>query len=285
MTNLRDELTFKCLDHGLVKYIDHMGSDEDVLEAARVCYKQGGKSSDRTLLRYLMRHLHTTPFESGVIKIYAKLPIFVERQWVRHRTGGLNEVSARYSELPAEYYVPESLRSQSETNKQGSGDVISVDNFLTDLKANNDRAFVNYQAGLKAGVARELARVGLPVGTYTEKYWWCNVHNILHFLSLRLDKHAQYEVRVYAEALGKIVERLFPQTWEAFIDYRLSGIRLSRMEVLLVRSSPYDTYEDFMRVIKHYVTKGEMDESWILDKCRERDEAVDKLRHLGAYHV
>jgi thymidylate synthase (FAD) len=242
------------LDHGFIAVKDYMGDDVSILQMARMSYGKGtkGLSDDRALLRYLMRHLHTSPFEGCVIKLHVKLPIFVMRQWVRHRTASLNEYSARYSILPDEFYMPEPhlLAVQSKDNKQGRGDALTAEQaaeVLRILKEDAQRNFSTYHTLLNAdedgnaidedrdGIARELARIGLPLSTYTQMYWQTNLHNLMHFLRLRADPHAQYEIRVYAEKMLAIMADWVPVTTEAFRDYQLEAGRLSRMELGLVR--------------------------------------------------
>jgi thymidylate synthase (FAD) len=233
----------KVLDHGFVQLLDVMGDDEAIEEAARVSYQAGTRkvSDRRGLIRYLGRHRHTTPVEMVEMKIRVKLPIFVERQWIRHRTASTNEMSARYSELPEEFYVPvaEQVCHQDRTNKQGRAeplDEVAAESFRQILISDSGETFDSYRTSLASGVARETARIGLPLGTYTEKVWKIDAHNLLHFLSLRLDPHAQWEIRQYAEAIAAIVREWLPLTWEAFVDYRLEGCSLSRMEVEVLRS-------------------------------------------------
>jgi len=228
----------KVLDQGFVYLVDVMGTDSSIVQAARVSYGDGTKKvrEDRGLLRYLLRKHHTSPFEMCEIKFHCRMPIFVARQWVRHRTASLNEMSARYSALPADFYVPEPERvqAQAQNNKQGSGDTLEpavVDSFLEMNRDSARVAFEAYQRALGHNVARELARIVTPVSTYTEWYWKMDLHNLLHFLRLRLDPHAQYEIRVFAEAIAEIVKAWVPLTWEAFEDYRLNSMYLSRQEI------------------------------------------------------
>ena len=242
------------LDHGFIAVKDYMGDDASVLNMARMSYGRGtkGVSDDRALLRYLMRHLHTSPFEGCVIKLHVKLPIFVMRQWVRHRTASLNEYSARYSVLPDEFYLPEAqhLAVQSTDNKQGRGASLTpeqADAVRELLAADARHAFASYHHLLNqdedgndidqdaVGVARELARIGLPLSTYTQMYWQTNLHNLLHFLNLRADRHSQWEIRVYAEKILEILADWVPLTAEAFHDYQFGAVRLSRMDLNLVR--------------------------------------------------
>ncbi|MCA1908728.1 MAG: FAD-dependent thymidylate synthase [Magnetospirillum sp.] len=242
------------LDHGFVAVKDYMGDDLSILQMARMSYGKGtkGLSDDRALLRYLMRHQHTSPFEGCVIKLHVKLPIFVMRQWVRHRTASLNEYSARYSILPDEFYMPapELLAVQSKDNKQGRGDALTAEQsaeVLRILREDALRNFATYHKLLNAdeegnvidegadGIARELARIGLPLSTYTQMYWQTNLHNLMHFLRLRADPHAQYEIRVYAEKMLEVMADWVPVTTEAFRDYQLEAGRVSRMEIALLR--------------------------------------------------
>lgn len=242
------------LDHGFIAVKDYMGDDLSVLQMARMSYGKGTKSTadDRALLRYLMRHLHTSPFEGCVIKLHVKLPIFVMRQWVRHRTASLNEYSARYSIMPDEFYLPEAahLAVQSTDNKQGRGETLTQEQAAEVLRLLRDdaqRSFATYHQLLNAdedgrtidpdsqGIARELARIGLPVSAYTQMYWQTNLHNLMHFLRLRADAHAQYEIRVFAGKILEIMADWVPVTTEAFRDYQLEAGRLSRMELALVK--------------------------------------------------
>ena len=235
------------LDQGFIRVIDYMGDDGAVVQAARVSYGRGTKkvSEDRGLIRYLMRHHHTTPFEMCEIKFHVKLPVFVARQWIRHRTASVNEYSARYSILNREFYIPapEQLSSQSQENRQGRGNVLQGDDavrVLDILREDSARNYADYQEMLneddegnvidpkRNGLARELARMNLPLNIYTEWYWKCDLHNLLHFLSLRADPHAQHEIRVYADAMMEALRAWVPITAEAFEDYRLGGVHLSR---------------------------------------------------------
>ena len=235
------------LDQGFIRVIDYMGDDGAVVQAARVSYGRGTKkiSEDRGLIRYLMRHHHTTPFEMCEIKFHVKLPVFVARQWIRHRTASVNEYSARYSILNREFYIPapEQLSTQSQENRQGRGNVLQgdeADRVLDILREDSARNYADYQEMLneddegnvidpkRNGLARELARMNLPLNIYTEWYWKCDLHNLLHFLSLRADPHAQHEIRVYADAMMEALRAWVPITAEAFEDYRLGGVHLSR---------------------------------------------------------
>ncbi|MET4700270.1 thymidylate synthase (FAD) [Constrictibacter sp. MBR-5] len=242
------------LDHGFVRVVDYMGDDGAVVQAARVSYGRGTRQvrEDAGLIRYLLRHRHTTPFEMCEIKLHVKLPIFVARQWIRHRTANVNEYSARYSVLDREFYLPapEQLAAQSTANRQGRGDVLQGDearDVLEVLKADATRAFDHYEAMLnedaeggrlvedRVGLARELARINLPLSAYTQWYWKVDLHNFMHFLALRADSHAQYEIRVYADAMISVLERWVPATFAAFRDYRLDAAELSGPAVAVVR--------------------------------------------------
>ena len=246
---------FAVLDHGFVRVIDYMGDDAAIVQAARVSYGKGTRQSqdDAGLLRYLMRHRHTTPFEMCEIKLHVKLPIFVARQWIRHRTANVNEYSARYSILDREYYLPapDQLATQSRSNRQGRDAVLGEEEaaaVLRMLSEDAERCHADYQEMLnedeagepidagRVGLARELARMNLTLNTYTQWYWKIDLHNLLHFLGLRLDPHAQYEIRAYAEVmLQDIVRPWVPVTCEAFMDYRQGGAHLSAKALDVVR--------------------------------------------------
>jgi thymidylate synthase (FAD) len=242
------------LDHGLVRVIDYMGDDNAVVQAARVSYGKGTKkvSEDKGLIHYLMRHRHSTPFEMCEIKFHVKLPIFVARQWIRHRTANVNEYSARYSILDREFYIPaaEHLAAQSASNRQGRGDVLSGDEakrVLDLLRQDSENAYDHYAEMLneneageavdpsKPGLARELARMNLSLNFYTQWYWKIDLYNFMHFLSLRADPHAQYEIRAYAEAMVAILKRWVPLTAEAFEQHRLRAVTLSKGALSVVR--------------------------------------------------
>ena len=231
------------LDHGLVRVIDYMGDDSAICQAARVSYGKGTKSvsNDEGLIRYLMRHWHSTPFEMCEIKLHVKLPVFVARQWIRHRTANVNEYSARYSILDREFYIPapDQVAAQSEVNNQGRGALLEGEDaarVLEILKADSTRAYDNYEGMINdQGLARELARMNLPANVYTQWYWKVDLHNLFHFLRLRADHHAQYEIRVYADAICKIVADWVPAAYKAFEDYRLGSVTLSAQMVDCVR--------------------------------------------------
>ena len=237
---------FPALDHGFVRVIDYMGDDGAVVQAARVSYGRGTKkvSEDAGLIRYLMRHWHSTPFEMCEIKYHVKLPIFVARQWIRHRTANVNEYSARYSILDKEFYIPapEHLSAQSEINRQGRGDVLQGDEaarVLDLLREDSERAYRGYAEMLnqddqgaaldpnRSGLARELARMNLSLNYYTQWYWKVDLHNLMHFLRLRADSHAQYEIRAYADIMCDITRDWVPAAFGAFQDYRMNAVNLS----------------------------------------------------------
>ncbi|PPB80157.1 thymidylate synthase (FAD) [Albidovulum inexpectatum] len=234
------------LDHGFVRVIDYMGNDAAICQAARVSYGRGTKSvsNDEGLIRYLMRHWHSTPFEMCEVKFHVKLPVFVARQWIRHRTANVNEYSARYSILDREFYIPapEHLAAQSTTNNQGRGEVLEGDEaarVLQILREDAMRSYDHYEEMLsqdgKKGLARELARMNLPANIYTQWYWKIDLHNLFHFLRLRADAHAQYEIRAYADVICDIVRDWVPLAYKAFEDYRLGGATLSAKGVELIR--------------------------------------------------
>ncbi|WP_394196353.1 FAD-dependent thymidylate synthase [Litoreibacter albidus] len=234
------------LDHGFIRVIDYMGDDSAICQAARVSYGKGTKSvqNDEGLIRYLMRHWHSTPFEMCEIKLHVKLPVFVARQWIRHRTANVNEYSARYSILDREFYIPapEHINAQSVVNNQGRGQILEGEEaarVLEILKADSTRAYDNYEAMIsdegQDGLARELARMNLPANIYTQWYWKVDLHNLFHFLRLRADSHAQYEIRVYADAICKVVADWVPAAYAAFEDYRLGGAQLSGKGVECLR--------------------------------------------------
>jgi len=234
------------LDHGFVRVIDYMGDDAAICQAARVSYGRGTKSvqNDEGLIRYLMRHWHSTPFEMCEIKLHVKLPVFVARQWIRHRTANVNEYSARYSILDREFYIPapDMLNAQSEVNNQGRGAVLSgeeAERVLRILRDDAMRCYDHYEEMIsqegQQGLARELARMNLPANIYTQWYWKTDLHNLLHFLRLRADAHAQYEIRVYAEEICRLVADWVPYAYKAFEDYRMGGATLSATALDCVR--------------------------------------------------
>jgi thymidylate synthase (FAD) len=279
------------LDDGFVCLVDVMGDDSSVVQAARVSYGEGTKkvSDDRTLIRYLLRHRHTTPFEMAEIKLLVRVPMDCWRQWIRHRMANVNEYSTRYSVAidAVQTTLPTEWRSQAESNRQGSGEPLPID--VGEQLTASERIFQEqarrlYEERLQAGVAREQARKDLPLATYTEAYWKVDLHNLLHFLALRMDTHAQAEIRAYATAIGReIVQPLFPVVWEAFEDYRLHGQSLSRLEIGVIDrlmehgrrsgSPPPYSEADFLAA---------QDMAWKeLNRSRERDECRAKLVALG----
>ncbi len=243
------------LDHGFIRVIDYMGDDSSIVQSARVSYGKGTKkvSTDEGLIRYLMRHWHSTPFEMCEIKYHVKLPIFIARQWIRHRTANVNEYSARYSILDKEFYIPakEQLSAQATNNRQGRGDLImgeQADEVLKILKDDAVRTYDNYEKMLnerfdgtiidekKPGLARELARMNLTLNSYTQWYWKTDLLNLMNFLFLRGDSHAQYEIRVYAEKMLDTVKKWVPITHAAFLDYRVGAAHLSSKGLKIVKS-------------------------------------------------
>ncbi len=283
-------LKFPVLDDGFVTLVDVMGDDQAVVQAARVSYGEGTRavSTDRGLIRYLLRHRHTTPFEMAEIKILVRVPMDTWRQWIRHRSANVNEYSTRYSiAIDAAQQTPsDAWRSQAATNRQGSGEPLSPElgARLTAAEAEFQSAARKlYDERIQLGVAREQARKDLPLSTYTEAYWKVDLHNLLHFLALRMDSHAQWEIRSYATTIGEqIVRPLFPLVWEAFEDYRLGGVFLTRLDCEVIRrlnellassGRTRATLGDFMTV---------QDSTWVdIARCRERDECQAKLVRLG----
>lgn len=245
---------FPVLDHGFIRVIDYMGTDSAIVQAARVSYGKGTRkvNEDAGLINYLMRHRHTTPFEMCEIKFHIKLPIFIARQWIRHRTANVNEYSGRYSIMDKEFYIPapEHLAAQSKLNHQGRGDTLGgaeAQRVLELLKADSMNAYAHYEEMLnqdvvgnvldegKSGLARELARMNLSLNFYTQWYWKVDLHNLMHFLSLRADSHAQYEIRVYAEKMLEMLQAWLPITYKAFMDYRVGGASLSAKGLGIVK--------------------------------------------------
>ena len=282
---------FDCLDRGFVYLVDYMGGDASIVQSARVSYGLGTKtvSEDRGLIRYLMRHQHSTPFEMVELKFHLKMPIFVARQMIRHRTANVNEYSGRYSIMPDEFYVPsaEHVSVQSATNRQGGGeqvDAARAAEVIALIDTEQRMVRDGYEKMLDWDIRRELARVNLGVSQYTEWYWKNDLHNIFHFLKLRLDDHAQYEIRVYAEAMAQIVKAVAPIAWEAFEDYSLNATRFSGLEIealsrLLGGSRdgwPTDdeVHASLPEAWRQLTTEGR------LKRNRERDEFLDKMRAL-----
>jgi thymidylate synthase (FAD) len=239
-------LQFNILDHGLLRVVDVMGNDSSIVQAARVSYGDGTKTinEDKGLINYLMKHRHTSPFEMCEIKLHIKLPIFIARQWIRHRTANVNECSARYSILPEEYYIPEieNIAPQSSKNKQCRGGEISNDeakNAQKLMEESSKKAYQNYITLLgsedETGIAREIARGVLPLNMYTEWYWKVDLHNLLHFIKLRIHPHAQYEIRVYAEKLAEIVKQWCPIAYSAFEEHVLNAHTFSRKQIEVLK--------------------------------------------------
>ncbi len=226
------------LDKGFVRLVDYMGSDQRIVQAARVSYGSGTKTvrQDKGLINYLMKHDHTSPFEQVILTFHAKMPIFVARQWVRHRTARLNEISGRYSIMKDEFYLPadDQLRTQSLDNKQARSDTVLgseiSEKFLSTMREDQKTVYANYEEMIESGLAREIARANLPLSLYTEWYWQIDLHNLFHFLRLRLDSHAQYEIRVYAEAMAKCAKAVAPMAYEAFEEHRLNAVKFSGSE-------------------------------------------------------
>ena len=277
---------FPVLDNGFVCLVDCMGDDAAIVQAARVSYGEGTQSvsDDRTLIRYLMRHRHTTPFEMAEVKLLVRVPMDCWRQWIRHRTASVNEYSTRYSVAidAATETASDAWRLQKTTNRQGSEGFLNVDDGakLSALEHDFHRwTRVLYEHRIALGIAREQARKDLPLCTYTEAYWKIDLHNLFRFLSLRMDSHAQHEIVQYATTIGEqIIRPLFPLAWEAFSDYTLNAIRLTRLEQdviakLAASGNIPATLEQFMQV---------KDSAWpSQERCRERDECLEKMRRLG----
>ena len=259
---------FPVLDQGLVRVIDYMGNDAAIVQMARVSYGDGTEtpSDDEQLIRYLMRHAHTSPFEGCEIKLHVKMPIFIARQWMRHRMANINEYSGRYSVIKNEFYLPpaDRLGPQSKTNKQGTSDAGYDDKvkdfILRVLGATSSEAFEGYESLIAKDIdlSRELARIGLPLNTYTEFYWKIDLHNLFHFLKLRSDPHAQQEIRVYAEAIESIVAKWVPFAYQAWVDYKRDAQTFSRMEMQVLRT--YLTPTDCAHLAQTKMSKREIEE-------------------------
>lgn len=279
------------LDDGFVCLVDVMGDDSSVVQAARVSYGEGTKkvSDDRTLIRYLLRHRHTTPFEMAEIKFLVRVPMDCWRQWIRHRTANINEYSTRYSlAIDAAQTTPvDQWRAQAESNRQGSGDPLAADlgQKLTDQETELQNQMRSvYQERIDSGVAREQARKDLPLATYTEAYWKIDLHNLLHFLALRMDSHAQLEIREYATAIGEqIVAPLFPVVWEAFQDYRMQSMFLTRLDTdVIQRLTANAATAGVAPPFSEDAFLAAQDSKWVaLKRSRERDECRSKLARLG----
>jgi thymidylate synthase (FAD) len=278
---------FKILDDGFVRVIDYMGNDEAVVQAARVSYGKGTKkiNEDRGLIRYLLRHKHTTPFEMCEIKLHVRVPMDTWRQWIRHRTANVNEYSTRYSVAidSMQETNPDEWRMQSNDNKQGSNGVVSIEEgkLLSEEESEFHKLSQKiYNHRIEKGVAREQARKDLPLSTYTEAYWKIDLHNLLHFLSLRMHSHAQLEIRSYANVIGEeIVKRWCPLTWEAFIDYNTGSISFSKLEIEIIR---FISSGDSNSAIQKAIDYGMLNEDLtFIKKSREREELEMKLRELN----
>ena len=267
-------IAIPCLD-GFVRLVDYMGDDSSIVQAARVSYGNGTKKvhEDRGLIRYLIRHHHWTPVEMVEFKFHVKMPVFVARQWIRHRTANVNEVSARYTEMKDEMYVPplEHISAQSTDNKQGREHEpfpVEVAHDIQNLISETNKSqYEAYQKLLSLGVARELARSILPVGHYTEWYWKIDLRNLMNFLALRLDPHAQWEIRVYAEAMAEIVKQAVPVAWEAFEDYILHSVNFSKSELLVLKEVLKKSQVDLEELSKNSRLKG-----------RELQEFLEKIK-------
>ena len=267
---------FKVLDHGFVRLVDYMGSDQAIAQAARVSYGEGTKkvTEDRGLIRYLLRHRHTSPFEMVEFKFHIKLPIFVARQWIRHRSASVNEYSGRYSVMKEEFYTPQpaDIRFQSTVNKQGRSEEIVPDEmkerFLSHLDKSNKESFGQYSQFVDEGLARELARIDLPLSLYTEWYWKIDLHNLFHFLRLRMDSHAQKEIRNYGMVMAEIVKTVCPMAFEAFMDYTVDSVYFSGTE---------------LKILKDRLTAEKLDKDEIVKlglSKREAGELIAKLRKI-----
>lgn len=256
-SEMNNDNTIRCLDEGFVRLVDVMGDDGAVVQAARVSYGKGTKSvrRDKGLIHYLMKHRHNSPFEMVEFKFHARMPLFVARQWIRHRTANINEISGRYSIMEDAFWQPvkDDLRKQSEINRQGSVDESVAEpansEILRQYKSDQENIFDHYHQYIEKGVAREVARATLPLSTYTEWYWKIDLHNLLHFLELRMAPNAQKEIRVYANAVAEFAKRRCPISWEAFVEHRLCSTTFSGSESEILRS-----------VIK---------ENWLTDKIVE----------------
>jgi len=247
-------LTQQVHNSGFVRFVDHLGSDDSVVQAARVSYGNVKKNTDVALLRRLMRHRHTSPFEMCELVVDLQMPIFIARQWIRHRTASLNEISGRYSEMADEFFIPEEWRAQSQTNKQGSSDVSIPYGYPIDIPR---LAYDEYERRIAAGISKEQARIDLPLSLYTRFRWKIDLHNLFHFLGLRMDSHAQKETRDYANAIGKIVKILWPISWQAFVDYRLEAMTLTRLDILVMQRYGIDAEPDEVESVIENKTERE----------------------------
>jgi thymidylate synthase (FAD) len=277
---------YNVLDDGFIRVIDYMGSDESIVQAARVSYGKGTKKvqEDRSLIRYLMRHQHTTPFEMCEIKFHVRVPMDCWRQWIRHRTANVNEYSTRYSIAidAAQKTKPSEWRQQSSRNKQGSE--LFIDKWDGVNLSEKEKQIQNqirevYDQRIKLGVAREQARKDLPLSTYTEAYWKIDLHNLLHFLDLRMDNHAQFEIRSYANIIGNEIVKLWcPNVWEAFLDYGLGGLKFSKIELEIIRNIEAGNTGE---AISYAIEKGLLTKTGEIKKNRERNELEAKMIMLN----
>ena len=277
---------FPVLDDGFVRLVDYMGTDASIVQAARVSYGAGTKilHEDEGLIRYLMRHQHTTPFEMCELKLHIRVPIDCWRQWVRHRTANINEYSTRYSIAvdSAQHTLPNEWRLQSTSNKQGSSQKVRINEGIE--ISEKERNFLKtarklYQSRIDAGVAREQARKDLPLSTYTEAYWKIDLHNLLHFLALRMDSHAQQEIRAYATVIGHdIVSKWCPIAWQAFLDYRMNSLLLTAREITIVQQLSQNSADDVIEIAKEF---GWINKDGTPSNNRERKEAEEKFSKLA----
>lgn len=242
---------YNVLDKGFIRVVDKMGGDSGIVQAARVSYGDGTKhvSQDRSLIRYLLRHKHTSPFEMCVIKLHLKMPIFIARQWIRHRMASINEYSARYSVMKDEFYIPSKLYGQCDNNKQSSSqkEIENSQEIIKKIQEHSEKSYKLYQELLESGVARETARIVLPTNIYTEFYWQINLHNLLNFVRLRSHNTAQYEIRAYSEALEEILKEWVPMVHEAFENYIKNGISFSEQTKQFVRIDKSKSNEELSK--------------------------------------
>jgi thymidylate synthase (FAD) len=278
---------FKVLDDGFIRVVDYMGSDESIVQAARVSYGKGTKkvSEDRGLIRYLLRHQHTTPFEMCEIKFHVRVPMDCWRQWIRHRTANVNEYSTRYSLAidASQQAGADQWRMQSKDNKQGSEgffDAATGKKFSDQEQQLQNMARSVYEERVNAGMAREQARKDLPLSTYTEAYWKVDLHNLLHFLWLRMDPHAQYEIRAYANVIGnEIVKRWVPTAWEAFQDYKINASSLSHIEIEIIKALNTQGKDAAVETARSFGLLPAAGQE--IKSNRERGDVESKLEHLG----
>jgi thymidylate synthase (FAD) len=278
---------YPVLDHGFVALIDVMGGDEAVEQAARVSYGTGTRKTSETrgLLRYLMRHRHTTPYEMVELKFHMAMPIFVARQWIRHRTASVNEYSGRYSLMPNLFYMPEpdDIGKQNAANRQGRVEAVApevANTFRAQLEHQRHDAVNTYKWAVAEDVARELARIDLPLSTYTQWYWKIDLHNLLHFLGLRCDSHAQYEIRAFADVMAALTHVVAPLAFEAWYDYAFLSCRFSRQEMWVLRNLVYRIHDETQRGLiaarEAMIGEAQMVEDFSLNK-REVDEFLSRF--------